>query len=102
MQVYVSVYADGPTRVLRFADEKSTALPEAEQSILDLAARLKQVCSWLDHTMVDCLTASIQHNMATKYQPCTTLAVSCWTDVTTLTVLALLLLVKCVAVHSQC
>jgi len=45
MQVYVSVYADGPTRVLRFADEKSTALLEAEQSILDLAARLKQVCS---------------------------------------------------------
>ena len=44
MQVYVSVYADGPTRVLRFADEKSTALLEAEQSILDLAARLKQVC----------------------------------------------------------
>ena len=44
VQVYVSVYADGPTRVLRFADEKSTALLEAEQSILDLAARLKQVC----------------------------------------------------------
>lgn len=44
-QVYVSVYADGPTRVLRFADEKSTALLEAEQSILDLAARLKQVCA---------------------------------------------------------
>ncbi|KAL3135445.1 hypothetical protein ABBQ32_007626 [Trebouxia sp. C0010 RCD-2024] len=43
MQVYVSVYADGPTRVLRFADAKSTALLEAEQSILDLAARLKQV-----------------------------------------------------------
>ncbi|KAL0018632.1 hypothetical protein WJX77_009530 [Trebouxia sp. C0004] len=42
-KVYVSVYADGPTRVLRFADEKSTALLEAEQSILDLAARLKQV-----------------------------------------------------------
>lgn len=43
LQVYVSVYADGPTRVLRFADAKSTALLEAEQSILDLAARLKQV-----------------------------------------------------------
>lgn len=42
VQVYVSVYADGPTRVLRFADEKSTALLEAEQSVLDLAARLKQ------------------------------------------------------------
>ena len=39
----MSVYADGPTRVLRFADAKSTALLEAEQSILDLAARLKQV-----------------------------------------------------------
>ena len=48
LQVYVSVYADGPTRVLRFADEKSTALLEAELSILDLAARLKQVsCSLL-------------------------------------------------------
>ena len=57
MQVYVSVYADGPTRVLRFADEKSTALLEAEQSILDLAARLKQVCSWLQHKTVDCLQA---------------------------------------------
>ncbi len=67
MQVYVSVYADGPTRVLRFADEKSTALLEAEQSILDLAARLKQVCKWLHHKMVDwCLTASIQNNMATR------------------------------------
>ena len=43
MQVYISVYADGPTRVLRLADEKSTAR-EAEQSILDLAARIKQVC----------------------------------------------------------
>ena len=42
LQVYVSVYADGPTRVLRFADEKSTALLEAEQSVLDLAARLRQ------------------------------------------------------------
>ena len=42
MQVYVSVYADGPTRVLRFADEKATALLEDQQSILDLAARLKQ------------------------------------------------------------
>ena len=49
MQVYVSVYADGPTRVLRFADEKSTALLEAEQSILDLAARLKQVCGFTAH-----------------------------------------------------
>ena len=43
MQVYVTVYADGPTRVLRFSDEPSTITVEAEQSILDLAARLKQV-----------------------------------------------------------
>lgn len=53
LQVYVSVYADGPTRVLRFADAKSTALLEAEQSILDLAARLKQVRvspAPIDHT----------------------------------------------------
>lgn len=89
MQVYVSVYADGPTRVLRFADEKSTALLEAEQSILDLAARLKQVCSWLHHEMVDCLPASRQHKMAARYLPCSTWAVSCWTDVTILTALAL-------------
>jgi len=81
LQVYVSVYADGPTRVLRFADEKSTALLEAEQSILDLAARLKQVCTWLHHKMIDgCLTGRIQHNMATRYQPCKSLAVSGWTD----------------------
>lgn len=102
MQVYVSVYADGPTRVLRFADEKSTALLEAEQSILDLAARLKQVCSWLQHITVDCLTASIQHNLATRYQPYTTLAVSGQTDVVALTALALLLSAECVAVHSVC
>ena len=89
MQVYVSVYADGPTRVLRFADEKSTALLEAEQSILDLAARLKQVCSWLHHKMVDCLSASRQHKLAARYLPCSTWAVLCWTDVTILTALAL-------------
>ncbi len=39
----LSVVADGPTRVLRFSDEPSTANVEDEQSILDLAARLKQV-----------------------------------------------------------
>ena len=43
-QVYVTVYADGPTRVLRFADERSVAFLESEQSIIDLAARLNQVC----------------------------------------------------------
>ena len=43
MQVYVMVYADGPTRVLCFSDEPSAQLVEAEQSVLDLAARLKQV-----------------------------------------------------------
>jgi len=43
LQVYVTVFADGPTRVLRFSDEPSTVNLEAEQSILDLAARLKQV-----------------------------------------------------------
>ena len=37
------VYADGPTRVLCFSDEPTTQLFEAEQSVLDLAARLKQV-----------------------------------------------------------
>ena len=45
MQVYVTVYADGPTRVLRFADERSVAFLESEQSIIDLAARLNQVCT---------------------------------------------------------
>jgi hypothetical protein len=39
----VTVYADGPTRVLRFSDEPNITTIEAEQSILDLAARLKQV-----------------------------------------------------------
>ncbi len=47
MQVYVTVYADGPTRVLRFADERSVAFLESEQSIIDLAARLNQVCAVL-------------------------------------------------------
>ena len=39
----MTVYADGPTRVLRFADERSVAFLESEQSIVDLAARLSQV-----------------------------------------------------------
>lgn len=42
-QVYVTVFADGPTRVLRFADVQDAGAEEAEQSILDLAARLRQV-----------------------------------------------------------
>ncbi len=46
MQVYVTVFADGPTRVLRFSDDPSTVNVDTEQSILDLAARLKQVSYW--------------------------------------------------------
>ena len=42
-QVYITVFADGPTRVLRFADVQNVGAEEAQQSILDLAARLKQV-----------------------------------------------------------
>ncbi|KAL6785838.1 hypothetical protein ACKKBG_A00370 [Auxenochlorella protothecoides x Auxenochlorella symbiontica] len=42
-KVYVSVYADGPTRVLRFSDEKNTSSLEQYHVILDLTARLKQV-----------------------------------------------------------
>jgi len=38
------VQADGPTRVLRLSDVRSRAEADSEQSILDLAARLKQVC----------------------------------------------------------
>jgi hypothetical protein len=34
--------ADGPTRVLRLSDVRSRAEADSEQSILDLAARLKQ------------------------------------------------------------
>jgi hypothetical protein len=37
------VYADGPTRVLRFSDDKNMSSLEAQNVILDLAARLKQV-----------------------------------------------------------
>ena len=45
-QVYVTVYADGPTRVLQFSDVPNLGNLEADLSILDLAARLKQVCPW--------------------------------------------------------
>lgn len=40
---YVTVYADGPTRVLRFSDDRNVSSLEAQDVILDLAARLKQV-----------------------------------------------------------
>lgn len=42
-KVYVSVYADGPTRVLRFSDDKNVSSLEQQNVVLDLAARLKQV-----------------------------------------------------------
>ena len=42
-KVYVTVYADGPTRVLRFSDEKNISSLEQQHVVLDLAARLKQV-----------------------------------------------------------
>jgi len=40
---YVTVYADGPTRVLRFSDDRNLRSQEARNQIRDLAARLKQV-----------------------------------------------------------
>lgn len=46
-QVYVTVYADGPTRVLRLSDDKNLSSVEAQNVILDLAARVKQVGSSL-------------------------------------------------------
>lgn len=42
VQVYVTVFADGPTRVLQFSDEPNVANADADLSIIDLAARLKQ------------------------------------------------------------
>ena len=42
-KVYVSVYADGPTRVLRFSDDKSVFSTDQKRDILDLAYRLKQI-----------------------------------------------------------
>ena len=59
LQVYVSVYADGPTRVLRFADEKATALLEDQQSILDLAARLKQASFQASPAAATCLVSPV-------------------------------------------
>ncbi len=37
----VTVFVDGPTRVLRFASVQGCGAEEAERSILDLAARLR-------------------------------------------------------------
>ena len=45
--MYVTVYADGPTRVLRLSDDKNLSSVEAQNVILDLAARVKQVGSSL-------------------------------------------------------
>lgn len=42
-RVYVTVLADGPTRVLRLSDVRARGDADSEQSILDLAARLRQV-----------------------------------------------------------
>ena len=42
-KVFVTVYADGPTRVLRFSDERTVSSLEHQHIILDLAARLKQI-----------------------------------------------------------
>lgn len=39
----MTVYADGPTRVLRFSDEKNVSSTEHRHVVLDLAFRLKQV-----------------------------------------------------------
>lgn len=39
----MTVYADGPTRVLRFSDDRNLSSQEARNAIRDLAARLKQV-----------------------------------------------------------
>ena len=44
VQVYVTVYADGPTRVLQFSDEPTLANSGYDLSIVDLAARTKQAC----------------------------------------------------------
>ena len=39
----MTVYADGPTRVLRFSDEKNVSSTEHRHVVLDLAFRLKQI-----------------------------------------------------------
>jgi hypothetical protein len=42
-KVYATVYADGPTRVLRFSDGKNLSSSEHQHVVLDLAFRLKQI-----------------------------------------------------------
>ena len=43
LKVFVSVYADGPTRVLRFSDKKDTSTIQAELSMLEMHTRLKRL-----------------------------------------------------------
>lgn len=42
-KVHATVYADGPTRVLRFSDDKNVSSTEHKHVVLDLAFRLKQI-----------------------------------------------------------
>lgn len=42
-KVYATVYADGPTRVLRFSDGNNVSSSEHQHVVLDLAFRLKQI-----------------------------------------------------------
>jgi len=42
-KVFVSVYADGPTRVLKFSDKKDTASIQSELSMLEMHARLRKL-----------------------------------------------------------
>lgn len=42
-KVHATVFADGPTRVLRFSDDKNVSSTEHKHVVLDLAFRLKQV-----------------------------------------------------------
>ena len=42
-KVFVSVYADGPTRVLKFSDKKDSASIQSELSMLEMHARLRKL-----------------------------------------------------------
>lgn len=42
-KVHATVFADGPTRVLRFSDDKNVSSTEHKHVVLDLAFRLKQI-----------------------------------------------------------
>jgi hypothetical protein len=42
-KVFVSVYADGPTRVLKFSDKKDSASIQAELSMLEMHTRLRKL-----------------------------------------------------------